>query len=413
MAKKLVLWAICLVILAAVLANGTSSALSSWRPGLALMLNPFNSAARIALLNRDVIAEEWSEEKVLQHALDGNRFAPSNVRFLSMLGLIRERQGQVEFALKHYDRVLKHLPTEFQALARRFLYAVQNREYMRAVNLAEIIGRRWPSKWELVSRFLPAILKSDETLLAMSTGLGKTKRGRALLVQALKNDPAGHNAAYRMMLLWYKMKIPDIGSEISAVTKSLFDQGQERTAYFLFQQTLDKRTKEKQSGYVFNGRFEVQPSGSPFDWTIKNQAGVIIERQSQRNGGVEDGEASYELALNFRNAPVRLDNVSQFAFLPSGEYQLAVQYRTQGLLAPKPVTVTVVCPKLNKVLAQIPISEPDVDLVERTALFTVPAGNCPSSKIYLSTDVIEKSWKNRYKGKLFISRIGITFRGAS
>ena len=71
------------------------------------------------------------------------------------------------------------------------------------------------------------------------------------------------------------------------------------------------------AGLLFNGDFEVKPSGSPFDWQAPAGANVIVDYASRPENATD-----HALVVEFGPGRVEFPGVIQSIMLPPGAYSL-------------------------------------------------------------------------------------------
>lgn len=87
----------------------------------------------------------------------------------------------------------------------------------------------------------------------------------------------------------------------------------------------------KQVGYVFNGDFELNPSGSVFDWTLgkggEYRDGFVAALRPDPDAG---SATSRVLSVRFTGRPIRGPIAEQTLALPSGHFALRYRMRASG-----------------------------------------------------------------------------------
>jgi tetratricopeptide (TPR) repeat protein len=111
-------------------------------------------------------------------------------------------------------------------------------------------------------------------------------------------------------------------------TQFLIRQGNPEMAASVWTQHLGPRSGNfRNTNYLFNGSFELEPSQSPFDWHVAHTQGAEVARDCTTAG-------SGKCSLRIRFAGTRnLDFVaaSQLALVRSGLYRFQAFMRTEGL----------------------------------------------------------------------------------
>ena len=126
----------------------------------------------------------------------------------------------------------------------------------------------------------------------------------------MNRSPRNVGLAYRLQL--------DLGAgedawrhnEIGQTLWALLRRKHTDLAYRLFLLTLSDKDRAH-SGFVFNGRFALEPSGRPFDWSLTSDAGVSISR-------MVDDQSGPVLMVRFLGKPVKTIRAGQLLFLRLG-----------------------------------------------------------------------------------------------
>ncbi|MEM1039550.1 MAG: hypothetical protein AAGI12_08775 [Pseudomonadota bacterium] len=333
--------------------------------------------------------------------------SPLDARLHAMRGIWAEQFQSPEEAQPHFQTALNLLPTENQSLLRALDEALKSRDMGRAVQIIDIISRRWPEFWPDIAPALPAILADQEALDAAvdSFSQAETQFGRARLVNSLLDIEGAERQAAYLVKRWQAKGIRPIWRHANKVTSKLVASGQPRAAYLFFLSMLTDEQQEN-AGYIFNGTFNYQPSGNMFDWQIRNQAGISIERLGGGAGGLQS--ASTGMRVSFLDAPVRLRNLRQFLQLPSAEFELEVTLSTNGLRGPGPIKLALDCLGRRTRIATIQIPfrvEDNTRLVQR---LQIPQSECATQEIYLYNDKFVQSWTNRYVGDVHLHSVRLT-----
>ena len=110
-------------------------------------------------------------------------------------------------------------------------------------------------------------------------------------------------------------------SEVDPYLKFLIYHGFYDLAYYTWLQFLPPEQLNK-AGNLFNGSFEVIPTGLPFDWTFTRESGATIEIADRT-----DGKGAHALFLEFGVGRVEGLSVKQMVILAPGDYQFRGTYK--------------------------------------------------------------------------------------
>ncbi len=391
-----------------ILVGTLSDILVDFLPSSAVAINPLNTSARLALLRADVKEKTDPAKlpKLEKIARAGIVADPYDARFYSYLGVILESEGKPEEARILYQHSLKLLPTEIQSLARLFSYNANTGNYKRAIELADIFIRRWVDFRQLITPSLPILMKDKEAYNEALVRFPSQIDGTKTLIDALLKDKSSYDLAYRVVLDWKARGVPRLQGTINQVVNKIFSGGQYRKAYRLFLLTLGEEAKSA-SGYVYNSKFSLPPSGSVFDWSMARQPGLdmrIITVAPKLTSGTSLNNRALE--IRFRDSPVRLKPAGQFLNLPPSTFTFKVIYSTSNYKGPNPVDVSVICTNGNE-LDRLSLKPSESRVTELVGRFSVPAEDCEVQAIRFANGNFVESWKNKFSGSVYLHQISI------
>lgn len=368
--------------------DGAGNLVAWSNPSLALTLNPLRSDARVA-----VAIGEIDTEPVRGLIRTGLALSPIDARFYSLLGVLADKDDDQDTASKYYRYALGLSSTEIQALSRQLLIDVSRGDYLDAANRLEVLGRRWPGRWSSIEPILPVLLSDPTAYTQIAERFGAYTPLRNLLISSFTRDPQNVAFAYKLVLDWHNQDRPNLGEAINAVTGSFLRDKQYAAAHLLFQLT---RPPETNTGYVYNNTFSMPFSGNPFDWRVRNQAGVSFD-QVKRDG-------ASALSIRFLDNPIQFRNVSELVRLLPGSYEGTISYEGRDLVMPKPIQVGIRCLPSNAIVQSVALKEGSSEQ-DATLTFTVPVAGCALQEVFLYNDKLPMSWRNRYRGTLLLKSV--------
>ncbi|PCH49495.1 MAG: hypothetical protein COC17_08420 [Hyphomicrobiales bacterium] len=403
---KILFYPICVIVSLIVLANTFSVALQGSNPETAIWLNPLNVDARLKLVSKKIRQKDFSKSSELNETIQtGRKYAPINARLISLDGIYHEKIGSNSKAQELFSTALAILPTEYQALIYRFRYLFKKQEYVKALDIVNIVSKRWPEKQNTFTSFIPLIVLDKAGFKHTSMLFASSRQLRILIITALVRNPATISLAVQLVQNW------DSGDENSYwnlgnfITRKLLKGKRYSEANLAFRSFLNA---EQQANYqfIYNGNFANTSLKNQFDWTIRRQVGVV---HNYKNKKIDINNAVQKpyLEIRFSGKPIQYRNVTQMLKLAPGNYNLILSYFAKKLRTPKPIKASVYCIEPSKLLATYTF-DPEVktDKLSNTP-FTVPARECDIAQVYLHTEFVAKSWRNRFSGILGINNISI------
>ena len=226
------------------------------------------------------------------------------------------------------------------------------------------------------------------------------------MITSLVKEQQTLGLATRLVTAWQQEGIDGLWPATNQVTRHLVSAKRYAEAYILFRSMIDVQ-KAGETGYVFNADFKSQPTGNPFDWQFKNQAGVLmrIVRLVNETGDASPDKDDRALQIKFLDNPVQFDALSQLMRLIPGDYNLAATYQTTELRAPKPLFLAVECIESKIKLTVLPFESGTSKLNTVSNDFRIPAQGCALQRIHMFNEFLARSWSNRYNGRLTLDRI--------
>ena len=164
--------------------------------------------------------------------------------------------------------------------------------------------------------------ESDEFLLALCNRPSTTHYSLAV---------ANHFAKYR----------PIAPATSNCVERAAIASGQVQAAYQL--RLNGAKTLPSRIGYVFNGDFELPPSGSAFDWAVESggefREGFVAVIRSE----LGSDQRSQVLSVRFTGRPMRTPIARQMLAMPMARYELSYLSKVVAPMAERNVIWTLTC----------------------------------------------------------------------
>lgn len=342
-------------------------------------------------------------EGVAQSAI---RHAPIDALVYGLLGEVKLSEGDEKTADALFEIALSLSRTEALALQRTLTRAASAGDHADAIEKLDILFRRWPRQFSAFADAIPQLLRSPDGYATALAALANRPPWRAQFLQTLNRDPDSIDLAYRLQLDLNQNTEETVPGEIGATLSGLLGAKRYDQAYRLFLLTLNE-TDRAHYGYVFNGGFDLEPSGRPFDWRLASRPGVKVFRSAI---DTPDGE-DFQLDLRFLGKPVKRIDVGQFLYLPAGQYRLTIKVDASDLITPKGLHFDIVCvdPKSRIIRIDVPPGSYRDETLE--ANFTLPDTSCRMFWLEMGTGLIAESFRYRYSGTLSIHTISLRRTG--
>jgi hypothetical protein len=232
-------------------------------------------------------------------------------------------------------------------------------EYVDASDLKQLLAGNPPWRREFFSR-LPANISDARTPLDM--------------LLSLKNTPT-----------------PPSSDELRSYLHLLISRGFYDLAYYTWVQFLPPDQLAK-VGLLFNGDFETDPSGLPFDWIVRQGSGVSIKISERL-----DAEKGHALVLNFGAGRVDVLDITQLIILAPGHYRFQGKHNV-NIASQRGLHWRITCVGQGAPqIGESPVAKGSVAAWQDFSFgFTVPETNCAAQHIKLVFDA-------RWASEQFIS----------
>ena len=359
-----------------------------------LQIEPAAPGGKIAGTNRFPIEERYhrlrSDPRIKQLAERALLADPLSSRALRLLGEVADASQRAASDTSPQSR--QHTEALMRAAAR-----LSGRE---AIAVDWLMRQAYERKdYSAAMAHADAILRANpEFLLAVMpvlVGLAENKEASPLLANALAENPAWRPIFFAYMLrsirdartplsLMIALKQtakPPTNRELGDYFVFLLENKFFELAYYTWLQFLPPEQFAR-AGMLFNGDFQFEPSGFPFDWAMPKGAGVTVEIAPATGG--EEGRF---LRVVFGEGRAEFRGAFQTTLLAPGRYRLQGQYRGR-LNGRRGLEWQVRCGEGG----QGPVGKAIIPLVstpqwtEFVTEFQVPEQNCRAQKILLVLD---------------------------
>ena len=204
---------------------------------------------------------------------------------------------------------------------------------------------------------------------------------RTLFFKLLPNSVTDARTPLNLLLALKKTPVPPTYEDISRYEDLLIAHKLYSLAYYTWLQFLPL-DELRTAGFLFNGNFDVVPSGIPFDWVIQQGSGVAIDIVPR-----PDRTGEHALEIDFLYGRVDYHSVAELVLLAPGAYQFEGQYSGR-VIGPRGLKWRVVC--ANDAHTRIGESPMIIGMTstwkETNFTFTVPPTDCRAQYVELDLD---------------------------
>jgi len=311
---------------------------------------------------------------------------PLNARALRILGQLAETANDDAEALKFMTAAAGLSLHETIAVYWLMHRSAVAGDYKTALYYADALMRTEP---ELATYAVPVLAHfADDKAAsgAVTSLLAGDPPWRALFFRLLPASVTDARTPLNLLLALKRSPVPPTYEDISRYEELLISHKLYDLAYYTWLQFLPL-DELRTAGFLFNGNFDVTPSGIPFDWVIQQGSGVAIDIVSRR-----DKIGGHALEVDFLYGRVDYHSVAELVLLAPGTYQFDGQYSGK-IIGPRGLKWRVVC--ANDSHTRIGESPMIIGMTpawkDTNFTFTVPPTDCRAQYVQLDLDARTKS----------------------
>ena len=313
----------------------------------------------------------WAERALLND--------PLNARAFRILGqLLQSTSGVAQTA------------TLMQAAASRSLLETlavywvmrknyQDGDYRSAIRYADALLRSRPQFPQLSLPLFGKIAETPEASGELKQLLAANPRWRSQFFTSLPDNISDARTPLDILLALKDTPAPPTNAELKPYLQFLTDHEFYELAYYTWLQFLPQDQLSR-VGNLFNGNFEVPPSGLPFDWIFTAGSGVTIGIANRA-----DREGEHALFIEFGAGRVEDLSVSEIVMLPPGNYQFRGSYKAD-IVSQRGLQWRVVCANKTKTVIgeSSTVIGAEAGWKDLGFALNVPDADCPAQSVQLA-----------------------------
>ncbi len=314
---------------------------------------------------------------------------PLNANGWSMLGLLAAKNNDTGKANQYMEaaiaRSLRERPAAYWGM--RTAYDVG--DHARAVMLADALLRSDRQAMKVVGPFLGQLAENDKTKSLVDKALAANPPWRAQFFASLGDKVTDARTPLNLLLGLNGTENPAADKEIKDYLRLLVTKRYYALAYYTWLQFLPPERLTK-VGLLYNGGFEFELSGMPFDWVVSPSTGVTFDFAP--HGGSQNGNA---LRVELSGGRVDFRPVAQYTTLASGDYKVTGNYKGE-LKGRRGLRWRMVCygNTGGRTIGESELMQgPKGDWTEFDFVFSVPPQDCPAQWLGLVLDARSASEK--------------------
>jgi hypothetical protein len=303
---------------------------------------------------------------------------PLNARALRILGELKAADKDDDAAAKFMNAAAQLSLHETAAVYWSMRAAAAAKDYKTTIYYADVLLRTLPRLDKYVIPILAKVTE-DQSNEPLQPLLDNNPPWRGRFFAALPDSVEDPRTPLGLLLGLKTSSTPPTTAEIASYVEFLIRHDLYELAYYTWLQFLSV-DELREAGLLFNGSFDVAPSGLPFDWVMKSGSGVTVDIIPN-----PDSNGKHVLQVDFAYGRVDYHSVKQLVMLAPGTYEFKGQYKGE-LLGPRGLKWRIVC-ATGPTIEESPMiigMMPSWRTIAFT--FTVPAQACAAQYVQLDLD---------------------------
>ena len=306
---------------------------------------------------------------------------PLNARAFRILGQLSQRTKDELHTERLMQAAVRRSLQESEPVYWMMLKSYRAGDYRSAIHYADVLLRTRPNLPQAAMPLLGKISENRGAVGELKQILAGNPAWRFKFFGLLPNYISDARAPLDILLSLKDTPKPPSAAERNPYLNLLIRHQFYELAYYTWLQFLPPEQLSK-AGHLFNGSFEVAPSGAPFDWQFTGQSGVTIQIADR-----PDSQGERALFVSFGHGRVEAFSVKQIAMLPPGDYQFRGRQKFD-IASARGLPWRITC--ANKAQALIgqsaTVNGAGSTWEDFEFSFTVPSTDCPAQYVQLALD---------------------------
>jgi hypothetical protein len=306
---------------------------------------------------------------------------PINARALRILGQLAHAAGDDERAAGYLRRAARHSIQESAALSWLMHDSYGKKDYASALYFADTLLRTRTRALPDVLTVLGRMAENPDAAGGLHKLLAANPPWRRAFLSGLPQAVSDARTPLKVLLALKETPAPPDLGDLRDYVGLLIEHKFYELAYYTWLQFLPHEQLAG-AGFLFNGSFELPPSGLPFDWLIGAGTGATVDLAPR-----PDAAGGHALRIELGPGRVELGGVTQMLLLAPGSYRFKGRYRGE-LTGPRGLLWRIACAGgTGAPLGQSPMAVGAAPQWKDVAFsFTVPDTDCRAQQLRLLLD---------------------------
>ena len=319
-----------------------------------------------------------TEARVRSWAELALRNDPLNAEAFRVLGQLSDRTPDEERTRTLMQAAVRRSLRESVAVYWMMQKSFEKQDYHAAIRYADVLARTRPQFLNLAMPMLGQIAENKSANTELKQLLATNPPWRAQFFASLPGAITDARTPLDFLLSLRNSTTPPTAADFSGYVNFLIAHGFYDLAYYTWLQLLPPEQLTK-AAHLFNGSFETEPSGLPFDWVFSQGTGSITKIATR-----PDGDGEHALFTQFGPGRVEFPGVTQLVVLSPGAYALHGKYKID-IVSERGLQWRITCASGQKssLGESQPFNGTGPEWKDFDVSFTVPNTDCPAQYVQL------------------------------